>query len=93
MKTKIDFITNSSSSSFIIKKRDVSYNQVEKIINHFEIAKNENLGLDIADDDQWSIDVSGPYIKGQTSMDNFDMGWFLREYVGINPDLIEWSSH
>jgi acyl carrier protein phosphodiesterase len=39
MKTRTSFVANSSSSSFVISKSDLTPEQIEKIKNYYEIAK------------------------------------------------------
>lgn len=53
MKTRSDYVTNSSSSSFIISKKYLDEEQVEAIKNHRVLA--ERLGLDNFDD-PWDIE-------------------------------------
>lgn len=48
MKLRIGFITNSSSSSFTIARSDLTDEQIEKIKNYFEAAKE--VGMNDFDD-------------------------------------------
>ena len=91
MKTRIGFVSNSSSSSFAIYKKHLTGRQVEQIKNHAKIG--EELGIGYAKEWEWSIQESDHIIGGSTWMDNFDMHQFLRE-IGVNPDnqeVVEWS--
>jgi hypothetical protein len=87
MKMRDGFVSNSSSSSFIISKYHLSKGQIDKIYNHAVIGRD--LGIPHTDW-AWSITETDENIKGSTVMDNFDMHRFLNE-IGINGDLIEWS--
>lgn len=92
MKTRIGFVSNSSSSSFIIEKKYLSRRQIELLCDHFEVAKQ--LNLDCASgtgiEDEWKIETTEREIKGFTYMDNFDMYDFMFK-IGINSDLVNWE--
>ena len=87
MKTRSDYVTNSSSSSFIISKKDLDEEQVEAIKNHRVLA--ERLGLDNFDD-PWDIEENDDYITGYTCMDNFDMDEFL-EKIEVPSEKVHWD--
>lgn len=89
MKIRCDFVTNSSSSSFIIDKDDLNQYQIEAIRNHSEIG--ELLGMHCSDE-CWNIDENDTHIAGHTSMDNFDMYEFL-ELFGVNARDVKWSEY
>lgn len=87
MKVREDFVTNSSSSSFIINKRHLDADQLEAIRRHDEIG--EALGLEYATE-RWCIEENNKYIGGHTSMDNFDMYEFL-EQIDVNMRYVDFS--
>jgi hypothetical protein len=87
MKLRIGFVTNSSSSSFTIAKSDLTDEQIEKIKNYFEAAKE--VGMNDFDD-LWDIDETNFNINGFTCMNNGDMLKFLR-LIGVDRDNIEWE--
>ena len=82
MKIKIDFITNSSSSSYILFKKDLNEQQLFLIRNHIEVAplvfKKQNYYAEA-----WDITEDEEQIELSTSMDNFDMNFFLDE-IGVD---------
>jgi hypothetical protein len=89
MKVRNGFVSNSSSSSFMIPLSAISAAQRVKIMNHVEESKA--LGMrDIRDGDAWSITETDHAIKGWTMMDNFDMGYFLSE-IGVRDEDIHWE--
>jgi len=86
MKTREGFISNSSSASFIIKKKKITEEQLEKIRNHAE--EGERLGIDNAKSDPWDIYEGKKFIRGETAMTNFDMEEFFNK-IGISNDAYE----
>lgn len=87
MKLRIGFVTNSSSSSFTIARSDLTDEQIEKIKNYFEAAKE--VGMNDFDD-LWDIYETNFNINGFTCMDNGDMWKFLR-LIGVDRNNVEWE--
>lgn len=105
MKIKTTFITNSSSASFTIMKHHLNELQIQLIHEHIEIAvavlpngKYEDQRVHFINDplrtygyDEWNIDEDENTISGSTSMDNFDMRWFLTETLNIKREHIRYD--
>lgn len=89
MKIRNGFVSNSSSSSFAIKKSDLTERQILDIFDHYELATNYFNNY-VNKSDEWVIKESEEYIIGETYMDNFDMHSFLQD-IGIDDNKIEWG--
>lgn len=76
MKTRNGFVSNSSSSSFVVNKRYVSDHQLQLINTHIEEGKKVGVG-DGDYFDSWCVDNRDDSIKLSTTMDNFNMREFL----------------
>ena len=92
MKIRQGFVSNSSSSSFVVAKAALTEEQIELIKNHWDIAA-EDPTLDHIGTrnsfDAWEIKEGRFLIKGFTSMDNFDMEEYLK-VIGVDLDEVEW---
>lgn len=89
MKTRNGFVSNSSSSSFIVYKRDLTGLQVDQIINHVKVG--EKLGIVCpSPHDAWQVEDLGLALHCQTNMDNFDMYGFLTA-IGVMDDDISYK--
>ena len=93
MKIRNGFVSNSSSSSFIINRHKINEKQLEQIINHIEVSqelnKKNHYGLfDYNDvEDSWNVDIKEDTIQVSTFMDNFSMLDFLKA-IGVKKDAI-----
>ena len=87
MKIREDYVTNSSSSSFAILKKDLDNDQIDAIKNHIWLAEKLKLGLY---SDSWSIDEDENFIYGDTYCDNFDMEAFLKA-IDVNLSKVIWN--
>ena len=81
MKVRLGFVSNSSSSSFVVNKRFLTPLQIEQIQNHRELGIQ--LGIMYSQTDYWVIDENEFEIEGHTDMDNFDMNEFM-EKIGVD---------
>jgi len=92
MKIHVDFITNSSSASFVILKQHLTQEQIQLIYHHIEVSHLFSSSQKIYNSryDQWNITELDDRIEGYTSMDNFDMLWFL-EKIGVNPVHVKYE--
>ena len=88
MKIRTDFVTNSSSSSFVISKKVLDAEQLEAIINHRQFAEEHNL-TDYKYDD-WDITVENGCVIGRTGMDNFDMEELL-DAIEVDSEYVVWG--
>lgn len=96
MKIRSGFVSNSSSSSFVIAKTALTEEQIEQIKNHQEIAKKMGEGLSEHGfgclDSPWSIFENNYYVEGRTDMNNFDMFNFLGE-IGVPLNVVRWEQY
>ena len=83
MKHRLGFVSNSSSSSFIIYRRYISDIMLDKISEHVKVVKNVV--------DAWSIEVEEDIVRCWTDMDNFDLVNYVIKIVGVPEEAIEYE--
>jgi hypothetical protein len=89
MKQRTGFVSNSSSSSFIINKENLTYEQLDSIRRHIEIGKK--IGIEYTDpEDAWSITETEKTISGETRIVNFRMDE-LFHVINIDDKYITWT--
>ena len=99
MKIRTGFVSNSSSSSFVLDRNKMTALQIEQIYHVEEtlqkIKEQDSINLDkkfgcceSEDIKDWTIEEDGNRIVGHTCMDNFDMVEFVN-YIGANKAFIE----
>lgn len=89
MKIRSDFVTNSSSSSFIIAKKYLDEDQINAIRNHQDLARKIGMLLPL-EHTGWNIDENEDFIAGYARMDSFSMNTFLN-VVDIHDEDILWG--
>jgi len=93
MKVRLGFVSNSSSSSFIVQKKALSEVQMNALKDHINYANENFPQIGWAEKiNTWSIGETDEQITLSTGMDNFDMKEFLIA-IGIKNENIEWSPY
>lgn len=82
MKIRNGFVSNSSSSSFVILKRYLSEEQINKTFNYYKVIKKYLKKHPDSNkfeyfDNYWVIKDFEDFIFGETSMDNLDFSEFF----------------
>ena len=97
MKNRNGFVSNSSSSSFVIFKDSLTSNQKNMIYDYISyveyfIELDENLKekFEYYDTSPWNIIEHDDYIFGETTMDNFDMLSYF-DYIKLDEKYVCWN--
>ena len=88
MKIRNGFVSNSSSSSFVIAKEALTPLQILAIKEHVYLA--DKMGMN-PEDGPWSITEDDFTISGSTGMDNFDIFEYM-DKIGIPREHITGDS-
>jgi len=97
MKIRQGFVSNSSSASFVIEKKNLTNFQIIVIKYHLDLItglmelanEEESKNLYEYCDTGWDIIENNDTISGHTSMDNFPMKEFLSD-IGVSSDCVKW---
>ena len=93
MKIRSGFVSNSSSSSFIVKKNLITAKQAYMIDNHVPYARMKGWDCGYCDEDRdaWSIEhIDEDTMRLSTWMDNFSMSDFF-DHIGLSEEAYEWQ--
>jgi hypothetical protein len=82
MKIRNGFVSNSSSSSFVVSLKDITAAQYVAIM--------ENDYKDQPWPEPWDIVVTSTDIEGSTFMDNYSMFDFF-EKIGVDTSKVKWE--
>ena len=83
MKIRSGFVSNSSSASFILDKRYISYEDIEKIIDYCNTLDEEGNWIKSECLDTWTTVEDENFLKGFTSMDNGELFSWIKENLDI----------
>lgn len=87
MKIRSGFVSNSSSSSFIVSLNDIS---AYALVTIMEYSNSSDIRLR----DTWtiSVDMDRGALDGYTSMDNDDLGDYLKKH-NISTEKFTWDHY
>jgi len=86
MKIRKGFVSNSSSSSFVINLENLTASQLQKIL---DLPNSQSLNH-LWSAEPWVLEVKEEKLTGYTFLDNFDMHVYLAE-IGVNLDKVKWE--
>lgn len=87
MKIRQGFVSNSSSSSFVVSLRDLTHTQLDKLMNHRKWGKKYKIEYA---DDEWELFIKEGMLWGATLMANFNMSQ-LMEKIGVDLTKVGWD--
>ena len=101
MKIRNGFVSNSSSSSFIIKKDKLTKKQIKQILNYkteaYKLGKYPIVALNGNKSGEygfldlfWTVKEDNDSISASTIIDNFSFDVFLAD-IGVKSEKIEWE--
>ena len=97
MKIRTGFVSNSSSSSFVVFKDALSKREQDMILNYQDcidifILNDEKIKemFEYYRSDPWRIIEYEDFIFGETSMDNFSMSSYF-DYIKLDESYIKWD--
>ena len=83
MKIRTSFVSNSSSASFILDKRYISYEDIKKIQDYCYTLNEKRNWIGSKCSDTWTITEDENFLKGFTSMDNGYLFSWIRENIDL----------
>lgn len=88
MKERLGFVSNSSSASFIVYKKNLKASTINKIKNpkHFAEKLNQEKDYNFCTDNSWHIIEDDYLIEGQAIIDNYPINEYL-EAIGLRKDI------
>ncbi len=92
MKIRARFVSNSSSSSFVLDKGQMTEEQIEAVRNHTEYAKEHFPGQFYTGEEDyssaaWGVTEGASIITVSTGMNNFDM-WEFSGWIHVGKEAI-----
>lgn len=78
MKERNGFVSNSSSSSFILYKKDLTASQIDQIRNHIQVAINNKWDCDLIETDELDEDGDPITLQGCAYASPSD-AWLITE--------------